>query len=481
MIGKDTKLCPAPAKGGLSAIAIAAIIVAAVALLIIALGVIFIIYYKNKHLDWRKKIMQFSNSDSNRTPSTTFEDLPASTASSLAGTINTARRISGLPAMFTEKRNSATPSTLTSRRKSGVLFPSWLQNPSAIRTVSQQVGLEMVMETDLWEMPRDQVIVKRDIKLGNGVYGEVFKGVIIGKAPIEEVYKTAFFAHQYDDCECAVKMLHSYAEANSRAEFLQEIGFMKELGFHPNIANMLGCITVSTPMCLLLEYAHYGDMARFLRERKDRVTTAPRLSSPAERAASNDDSVSIKDLLSFCWQISDGMEYLTELGFVHRDLAARNVLVDKAMNAMIGDFGLCRKADNVAFTSKAGRLPIKWMAIESLKSYQFSTKSDVWSFGVLMFEIFSMGMVPYIDVPQTEMLSYLCAGKRLPRPKNASLDIYDIMQSCWKERAADRPSFNSLRERLARHLEDATEDYGYLNLSQVPTGSRTSTVSDAEL
>jgi serine/threonine protein kinase len=103
----------------------------------------------------------------------------------------------------------------------------------------------------------------------------VTSGVIIGKAPIEQIYKTAFFAHQYEDSEVAVKMLHSYAEGHCRAEFLQEIEFMKELGFHPNIANILGCITVTSPMCLILEYAYYGDMARFLRERKDRVTLAP--------------------------------------------------------------------------------------------------------------------------------------------------------------------------------------------------------------
>uniref|UniRef100_A0A914V2D8 Protein kinase domain-containing protein n=1 Tax=Plectus sambesii TaxID=2011161 RepID=A0A914V2D8_9BILA len=153
------------------------------------------------------------------------------------------------------------------------------------------------------------------------------------------------------------------------------------------------------------------------------------------------------------------MDFLSSKGYIHRDVAARNVLVDENKVAKIGDFGLCRLMDTATYTTRGGRLPIKWMAPESLQNYQFTTKSDIWSFGVLLYELFSLGDVPYSWVQPADMIDYLRSGKRPDKPEHCADNVYSIMQECWKDKPDERPFFSDLKMKLGTLLSYATEEY----------------------
>lgn len=253
--------------------------------------------------------------------------------------------------------------------------------------------------------------------LTSGAFGAVFLGRLIGQAKGSKDAQSTLGVNlmRAENCQVAVKMLPEYADELSKQEFLREIGLMKTLGYHERLVNMLACITDSEPYCLVVEYCSDGDLLHFLR---DRCQYLLQLEEGAEPEP--DMALGLKQLLMFAVQISFGLEYLSQKGFVHRDVAARNVLVHDRSSAKIGDFGLCRfiYAEGAQYKSKGGRLPLKWMSPEAIRQYEFTTKSDVWSFGVLMFEIVTLGGCPYPGVPPEDMLDWLESGKRMEQPDN---------------------------------------------------------------
>uniref|UniRef100_A0A1I7ZN98 Protein kinase domain-containing protein n=1 Tax=Steinernema glaseri TaxID=37863 RepID=A0A1I7ZN98_9BILA len=176
--------------------------------------------------------------------------------------------------------------------------------------------------------------------------------------------------------------------------------------------------------------------------------------------------ITLKQLLMFAVQISYGLDYLAQKKYVHRDVAARNVLVHDKNYAKIGDFGLCRfvYAEGANYVSQGGRLPIKWMSPEAIRDYEFTTKSDVWSFGVLMFEIITLGGTPYPCVQPDDMYAYLDAGNRMEQPDNCPNDYYNVMMQCWNSDPNSRPEFSTIRQKLASQLEEVTDEYSYLKL-----------------
>uniref|UniRef100_A0A915D678 receptor protein-tyrosine kinase n=1 Tax=Ditylenchus dipsaci TaxID=166011 RepID=A0A915D678_9BILA len=241
-------------------------------------------------------------------------------------------------------------------------------------------------------------------------------------------------------------MLPRYASDNARKEFMFEIEIMKSLGYNENIANMLGCITTGQTICL---------------EEVDLVESI------------DDKMAFTKDFLLFAWQISDGMVNLTRI--IHRDLAARNILIDAERNAKICDFGLCITINNRVLptfeahkvnskVSTSGRLPIKWLALECFQRQEFSTKTDVWSFGILLYELYSFGGQPYEDIEPSCLQAHLEQGNRLLKTQYCPEEIYQLMQKCWFEDPDDRPSFQELLTLFTVFLERATEGYGYLSL-----------------
>lgn len=150
---------------------------------------------------------------------------------------------------------------------------------------------------------------------------------------------------------------------------------------------------------------------------------------------------------------------------IHRDLAARNILIIDQFTAKISDFGLCCTFDDTTLNYQASaykKLPMKWLSIEALLQRSFSEKSDVWAFGVLMYEVFTHGEAPYVMLENDEVLGYLKEGKRLPSPEDAPLEIYEIMTKCWDVNIDNRPNFKELVDKLRIMLNNETGAYGYI-------------------
>lgn len=159
------------------------------------------------------------------------------------------------------------------------------------------------------------------------------------------------------------------------------------------------------------------------------------------------------------------MQYIVSKGMVHRDLAARNILLFGSNIAKISDFGLCCKCDKT-FTYKATshkKLPIRWLSIEALTDHIFSEKSDVWSFGILMYEMFTLGQVPYASLCYDEMVELLKSGQRLEHPQDMPEELYKMAKKCWEESAQDRPNFTELEENFHAILESEIDGYESLS------------------
>ncbi|KAK0394150.1 hypothetical protein QR680_000593 [Steinernema hermaphroditum] len=306
--------------------------------------------------------------------------------------------------------------------------------------------------TDLWALSRKDLEISYEKKLGSGAFCNVFYGRIIGTAPICTVNPNLISASRFKDCEVAIKMLPSFADDIARSDFQQEINFMKSLNYHPHLVSMLGYVCDPKNPLLVVEYCSKGDLLHFIREKKPEIMTA----------YENGSGLRIRDLLSFSWQISNGLEYLSSVGCIHRDIALRNVLLDESNTCKIGDFGLCRLTDNLLYTARGGRLPLRWMAPESLRSFEYSFQSDVWSYGILLYELFTFGEVPYGAVDNAEILQYLESGQRLEKPIFCPTEIYSIMMDCWKENGSDRPSFSQICNGFVQIIESAQPDYGYV-------------------
>ncbi|XP_041042779.1 muscle, skeletal receptor tyrosine-protein kinase [Carcharodon carcharias] len=292
------------------------------------------------------------------------------------------------------------------------------------------------------EYPRNNIEYVRDI--GEGAFGRVFQA----RAPQ--------LLEQETSTMVAVKMLKEEASPDMQADFQREAALMAEFD-HPNIVKLLGVCAIGKPMCLLFEYMAYGDLNEYLRTRSAiNVRTLSQASCPQWSVGSGDlIPLSCTDQLNIAKQISAGMTYLSERKFVHRDLATRNCLVGEHLVVKIADFGLSRNIYSADYykANENDAIPIRWMPPESIFFNRYTTESDVWAYGVVLWEIFSSGMQPYYGMAHEEVIYYVRDGNILSCPENCPLELYNLMRLCWSNMPSDRPSFASIHRILERMHE----------------------------
>ncbi|XP_042579419.1 tyrosine-protein kinase receptor Tie-2-like [Cyprinus carpio] len=248
--------------------------------------------------------------------------------------------------------------------------------------------------------------------------------------------------------DAAIKRMKEYASKDDHRDFAGELEVLCKLGHHPNIINLLGACEHRGYLYLAIEYAPHGNLLDFLR--KSRVLETDPAFAIANSTAS---TLSSQQLLHFAADVARGMDYLSQKQFIHRDLAARNILVGENFVAKIADFGLSR-GQEVYVKKTMGRLPVRWMAIESLNYSVYTTNSDVWSYGVLLWEVVSLGGTPYCGMTCAELYEKLPQGYRLEKPLNCDDEVYELMKQCWKEKPYERPSFAQILMSLNRMLEE---------------------------
>ncbi|KAM7412670.1 hypothetical protein PAMA_020174 [Pampus argenteus] len=268
--------------------------------------------------------------------------------------------------------------------------------------------------------------------LGEGEFGSVMEGLLTQE---ESVLKVAVKTMKIAICT-----------RSEMEDFLREAACMKEFD-HPNVMRLLGvCLqTVESEgypsPVVILPYMKHGDLHSYLLY--SRLGDCP-VYLPSQM------------LVKFMTDIARGMEYLSNKNFIHRDLAARNCMLNENMNVCVADFGLSKKIYNGDYyrQGRISKMPVKWIAIESLADRVYTTKSDVWSFGVTMWEIATRGQTPYPGVENSEIYDYLRQGNRLKQPPDCLDSIYALMFSCWLLSPKDRPPFESLRCELEKALQD---------------------------
>ncbi|XP_043946329.1 tyrosine-protein kinase Srms-like [Protopterus annectens] len=258
-----------------------------------------------------------------------------------------------------------------------------------------------------WERPRTEFIFKE--KLGEGNSAEVWEGIWKKKYPVAiKVIKGDYTIHE---------------------DLIKEVIALKNLR-HPKIIQLYGICTKGSPMYIVMELMRKGNLKHFL-------------------ATAEGYKLTIVQLMNMAHQIAEGMEYLSSKNVVHRDLAARNILIGDNLVCKVADFGLAKRIKHeIGRTSKRIKLPVKWTAPEAAVTQKYCSKSDVWSFGILLFEMVTYGETPYKDMTNKEVLDRVTQGYRMPCPEHCVSPVYSLMLECWDADMQKRPSFTSILRKL---------------------------------
>lgn len=297
------------------------------------------------------------------------------------------------------------------------------------------------------EFPRDGVRLER--VLGEGNFGRVWKATAYGLDGSKRATPVA------------VKTLKEYASNEEKRDLVREMGLMRQLGKHPHVVQFLGCCSKDEPLLLIMELVQRGKLQSFLREHRSRGAY---YNDPED-----DGSLGPRDLAQFALQVAQGMDYIHKNGIIHRDLAARNVLVDEHSRCKVADFGLSRsirESETDVYQQKSkGALPVRWMAPECLYLQVFTSKSDVWAFGILLWEIVTLGSTPYPGLSAQEVIHAVRDGRVMAQPAHCRWELYRLMRACWHPDPQERPAFS----RLSRDLDQLIKlNAGYIDLDNFP-------------
>nr|XP_045378153.1 focal adhesion kinase 1 isoform X2 [Camelus bactrianus] len=291
---------------------------------------------------------------------------------------------------------------------------------------------EIIDEEDTYTMPsksygideaRDYEIQRERIELGR----------CIGEGQFGDVHQGAYTSPENPALAVAIKTCKNCTSDSVREKFLQEALTMRQFD-HPHIVKLIGVIT-ENPVWIIMELCTLGELRSFLQVRKY--------------------SLDLASLILYAYQLSTALAYLESKRFVHRDIAARNVLVSSHDCVKLGDFGLSRyMEDSTYYKASKGKLPIKWMAPESINFRRFTSASDVWMFGVCMWEILMHGVKPFQGVKNNDVIGRIENGERLPMPPSCPPTLYSLMTKCWAYDPSRRPRFTELKAQLSTILEE---------------------------
>uniref|UniRef100_A0A8B9IRH3 Focal adhesion kinase 1 n=1 Tax=Amazona collaria TaxID=241587 RepID=A0A8B9IRH3_9PSIT len=284
---------------------------------------------------------------------------------------------------------------------------------------------EIIDEEDTYTMPstRDYEIQRERIELGR----------CIGEGQFGDVHQGVYMSPENPAMAVAIKTCKNCTSDSVREKFLQEALTMRQFD-HPHIVKLIGVIT-ENPVWIIMELCTLGELRSFLQVRKY--------------------SLDLASLILYAYQLSTALAYLESKRFVHRDIAARNVLVSATDCVKLGDFGLSRyMEDSTYYKASKGKLPIKWMAPESINFRRFTSASDVWMFGVCMWEILMHGVKPFQGVKNNDVIGRIENGERLPMPPNCPPTLYSLMTKCWAYDPSRRPRFTELKAQLSTILEE---------------------------
>uniref|UniRef100_A0A672NFN3 Ephrin type-A receptor 7 n=1 Tax=Sinocyclocheilus grahami TaxID=75366 RepID=A0A672NFN3_SINGR len=258
----------------------------------------------------------------------------------------------------------------------------------------------------------DASCIKIERVIGAGEFGEVCSGRL--KLPGKR------------DVSVAIKTLKVGYTEKQRRDFLCEASIMGQFD-HPNVVHLEGVVTRGKPVMIVIEYMENGSLDAFLRK--------------------HDGQFTVIQLVGMLRGIAAGMRYLSDMGYVHRDLAARNILVNSNLVCKVSDFGLSRVIDDdpeAVYTTTGGKIPVRWTAMEAIQYRKFTSASDVWSYGIVMWEVMSYGERPYWDMSNQDVIKAIEEGYRLPAPMDCPPGLHQLMLDCWQKDRADRPKFDQI-------------------------------------
>uniref|UniRef100_H3D2Z2 Tyrosine-protein kinase receptor n=1 Tax=Tetraodon nigroviridis TaxID=99883 RepID=H3D2Z2_TETNG len=324
--------------------------------------------------------------------------------------------------VLNKKRNS-------DRLGNGVLYAS--VNPEYFSAAEMYVP-------DEWEVAREKISLSRE--LGQGSFGMVYEG--LAKGVVKDEAET----------RVAIKTVNEAASMRERIEFLNEASVMKEFNCH-HVVRLLGVVSQGQPTLVIMELMTRGDLKSYLRSLRPEEQQCSSLSLPP-----------LKKMLQMAGQIADGMAYLNANKFVHRDLAARNCMVAEDFTVKIGaDFGMTRDIYETDYYRKGGKglLPVRWMSPESLKDGVFTTNSDVWSFGVVLWEVATLAEQPYQGLSNEQVLRFVMEGGLLEKPQNCPDMLFELMRMCWQYNPKMRPSFVEIISSVKDELEPSFREVSF--------------------